>query len=106
MFYQDMDDETVAELAKDLVPLRADFEWFQTTHAAWRDIPTTCILCLQDRPEYLAVSRYLLDVARASGRHQIDNVIEVDAGSCPFISRPQWTCEAIISKIGRPSGLI
>ncbi|KAL1867513.1 hypothetical protein Daus18300_006357 [Diaporthe australafricana] len=44
-FYQDVDDETVAELAKDLVPLRVDFIWYRITNAAWRDTPprTSCV---------------------------------------------------------------
>ncbi|KAF2962923.1 hypothetical protein GQX73_g10652 [Xylaria multiplex] len=40
MFYQDLDDETVAELAKDLRPQSIGAFWSTTKHAAWRIIPT------------------------------------------------------------------
>ncbi|KAJ0116211.1 hypothetical protein J7T55_005157 [Diaporthe amygdali] len=73
MFYQDLDDETVAELRKDLRPQSFASFWSTTTHAAWRYIPTTYVLCLKDRPTTVAAARYLIGTAKASGRHEIDN---------------------------------
>jgi hypothetical protein len=39
MFYQDIDDETVAALAKDLRPQSFGAFWSTTTYAAWRHYP-------------------------------------------------------------------
>lgn len=100
MFYQDVDDETVAELAKDLRPQSFAF-WSSTTHAAWRDILTTYVLCLKDRPTTVAAARFLVEGAKASGRHRIDNMIEIDAGHSPFINMPEWTAEMLISEAAR-----
>lgn len=101
MFYQDVDDQTVAELAKDLRPQSFASFWSSTTHAAWRDISTTYVLCLKDRPTTVAAARFLVEGAKASGRHSIDNTIEVDAGHSPFISMPGWTAEMLISEAAR-----
>lgn len=50
MFYQDLDDSTIAELVKDLRPQSFGSYWSTTTYAAWRDIPTTYFLCVGDKP--------------------------------------------------------
>ncbi|KAI1470489.1 alpha/beta-hydrolase [Daldinia caldariorum] len=99
MFYQDLDDATIAELVKDLRPQSVGSFWSSTTYAAWRYIPTTCIICLQDNPSTVLAIRYLVDTAKVSGQHKIEKVVEVDAGHSPFISKPEWTAEALISEI-------
>jgi hypothetical protein len=101
MFYQDVDDETVSELAKDLRPQSFAAFWSTTTHAAWRHIPTTYILCTADRPTTVTAAQYLIDTAKASGTHRIDNVIRIDTGHSPFISRPEWTADTLIKELNR-----
>jgi len=103
MFYQDVEDENVlAELSQDLRPHSLASFWSTTTHAAWRRIPTTYILCTKDRPTTVAAVRYLIETAKASpGGHKIDSVIEVEAGHSPFISRPEWTAEMLLAEAAR-----
>ncbi|KAH8878965.1 alpha/beta-hydrolase [Thozetella sp. PMI_491] len=101
MFYQDLDEKTAAELAKDLRPQSFGSYWSTTTDAAWRYIPTTYILCTKDRPTTVAAARYLIETAKASGTHRIDNLIEVEAGHSPFISKPEWTAETLIQEANR-----
>lgn len=101
MFYQDLDDNIVAELAKDLRPQSFGAFWSTTTHAAWRHIPTTYILCKGDKPTTVVAAQYLVDSAQASRPHRIDSVIKVDAGHSPFISKPEWTAETIIQEAMR-----
>jgi hypothetical protein len=101
MFYQDLDDATAADLVKDLLPQSFGAFWSTTTHTAWCIIPTTYILCLGDKPTTVVAARYLIDSAKASGPHKIDNVIEVHAGYSPFVSKPEWTAEALIKEAGR-----
>jgi hypothetical protein len=101
MFYQDLDDATVADLAKDLLPQSLGAFWSTTTHAAWRIIPSTYILCLGDKPTTVVAAKYLIDSAKASGPHKIDNVIEFDVGHSPFISKPEWTAATLIKEAGR-----
>ncbi|KAF1952495.1 alpha/beta-hydrolase [Byssothecium circinans] len=98
MFYQDLDDETVAELAKDLRPQSFGAFWGTTYHAAWRDIPTSYILCTGDKPTTVVAAQYLVDSAKGSGNHKIGNVIKVDAGHSPFISKPEWTAKTLIEE--------
>ncbi|OTA99275.1 hypothetical protein M426DRAFT_325259 [Hypoxylon sp. CI-4A] len=98
MFYQDIDDETVAQLAKDLRPQSFGAYWSTTTFAAWRIIPTTYILTTGDRPSTVVAARYLVDSAKASGPHKIEKIIEVDTGHSPFFSRPEWTVQTLIEE--------
>ncbi|KAK0744968.1 Alpha/beta hydrolase fold-1 [Apiosordaria backusii] len=102
MFYQDLDDDTVAELAKELRPQSLGAFWSTTTHAAWRHIPTTYILTTGDRPTTVVAAQYLVDSAKASGPHKIDKLIKVETGHSPFISRPEWTAQTLIEEAGRP----
>ncbi|KAI0020474.1 alpha/beta-hydrolase [Xylariomycetidae sp. FL0641] len=101
MFYQDMDDDTVAELAKDLLPQSFGAFWCTTTYAAWRVIPTTYILCVKDKPSSVAAAQHLVDTAKASGPHQIDGVIKADAGHSPFLSKLEWTAGTLITEANR-----
>jgi pimeloyl-ACP methyl ester carboxylesterase len=100
-FYQDIPDEDVVEFVKDLQPQSLGAFWSTTTHAAWRYIPTTYIICTADVPSTVAAAQYLVDSAKASGVHMIDNVVKVDAGHFPFISKPQWTARLFIEEASR-----
>ncbi|KAK4200390.1 putative esterase [Triangularia verruculosa] len=102
MFYQDLDDETVAGLAKELRPQSLGAFWSTTTHAAWRYIPTTYILTTGDRPATVFAAQYIFDSAMASGSHKIDNLIKVETGHSPFISQPEWTAQTLIEEANRP----
>ncbi|KAH7380272.1 Alpha/beta hydrolase fold-1 [Phaeosphaeria sp. MPI-PUGE-AT-0046c] len=101
MFYQDLDDATVEELAKELQPQSFGAFWSTTTHAAWRVIPTTYVLCTADVPTTVAAAQYLVESAKASGPHKIDNLIKVDTGHSPFISRPGWTATTLVEEAQR-----
>lgn len=61
MFYQDLDDERVTDLAKELRPHSFAAFWGTTDYAAWYIIPTTYILALKDKPSTIAAFRYLLN---------------------------------------------
>jgi pimeloyl-ACP methyl ester carboxylesterase len=100
-FYQDVDDEDIAELVKDLQPQSLASFWSTTTHAAWRYIPTTYILCTADVPTTVLAAQHLVDSAKASGTHRIDKVINVDAGHSPFISKPAWTAGVFVEEADR-----
>ncbi|KAF2501245.1 alpha/beta-hydrolase [Lophium mytilinum] len=101
MFYQDIEDDAVAELAKDLRPQSLGAFWSTTTFAAWRYIPTTYVLCTGDKPSTVTAAQYLVDSGKASGPHKIDNLIKVDSGHSPFISNPEWTAQTLIDEAGR-----
>lgn len=100
MFYQDMTEEKAAELTKDLRPQSFGAFWCTTTHAAWRYIPTTYILCTGDVPTTVAAAGYLVETAKASQPNMIDNVIKHEAGHSPFISQPEWTAKTLIKEAG------
>jgi pimeloyl-ACP methyl ester carboxylesterase len=100
MFHQDLDSEVSKELGKDLRPHSLGSFWGTTTYAAWRQIPTTYVICNKDRPSTIQAIHYLISTAK-SGAHKVDNVIEVDAGHSVFISKPQWTAEILIAEASK-----
>ncbi|KAI1114334.1 Alpha/beta hydrolase fold-1 [Nemania sp. NC0429] len=102
MFYQDLDDATVAELVQDLRPQSFSTFWGTTEFAAWRIIPTTYVLTMRDKPTTVAAARFLVDSAKASGNHKIDKVIEFETGHSPFISEPRFTAKVLIEEAKRP----
>ena len=106
MFYQDIDDSSVTELIEDLQPQCLGAFWSTTTHAAWRWIPTTYIVCTKDKPSTVVAARWLVDSARASGEHRIDKVVEVKAGHSPFISMPEWTVGVLVGEAERSVQII
>lgn len=101
MFSQDVDDATVAELAKDLYPKSFGAFLSTTTYAAWRRISITFVLCLGDKPSTVVAAQYLVDTAEASGNHMIDKVVEYDIGHSPFISNTEWLAATLVEESGR-----
>jgi pimeloyl-ACP methyl ester carboxylesterase len=56
--------------------------------AAWQQVPTTYLVCAQDRGTPAEVQRQF--AGRAA------NVVELDAGHHPFLSKPAEVCELVI----------
>lgn len=54
-----------------------------------------------DKPSTVAAAQYLIDTAKASGQHKIDNVIKHDVGHSPFISQPEWLAKTLVEEAGR-----
>lgn len=98
MFYQDMDEQEILDLSKDLRPQSLAAFWGTTTHAAWRHIPTTYILCTGDKPSTVVAARFLVDSGKANSPNKIERVIEVQAGHSPFLSMPEWTAGTLIEE--------
>ena len=100
LFYQDLPDDAVSEWAAKLRPQSLGVYWSTTSHAAWRHIPTTYVICLKDVPTTLAAVDGLLAVVRSTDNHQLDTVIRRDVGHSPFISQPEWTADMLKEAAG------
>jgi pimeloyl-ACP methyl ester carboxylesterase len=88
-FFQDLADEEIrAEAWSRLTAQSARAFGTPTTRAAWQGIPSTYLVCTQDRSTSLALQRF--HAARAT--HSLD----LPAGHHPFLSRPTLVAEAII----------
>ena len=95
VFYQDLPDEKISELAAKLRPQSLGVFWSTTTYAAWRYIPTTYVICLKDAPTTLTAVDGLLALVRSTDNHKLDTVIRREVGHSPFISQPEWTAEML-----------
>ncbi|WP_042405963.1 alpha/beta hydrolase [Streptacidiphilus carbonis] len=60
--------------------------------AAWQHLPTTYLVCAQDRGTPAALQREFADRA--------DRVVELDAGHHPFLSRPAAVSDLVMRGLG------
>ncbi|KAA9377646.1 alpha/beta hydrolase [Microbispora cellulosiformans] len=79
-FLQDCDEEAVAGAHARLVRQTAAVTVRPVSAAAWKEIPSTYLVCARDNGTPPSLQR--AQAARA------DRVVEIDAGHHPFLSRP------------------
>jgi hypothetical protein len=71
-----------------LLPQSLGVFWSRTTFAAWRQIPTTYVLCGQDQNVTVEYAEMMIQAAKDSGPHMIDCVERCEgAGHEVFLSR-------------------
>ncbi|MFF1905949.1 alpha/beta hydrolase [Kitasatospora sp. NPDC058218] len=79
-FLQDCDPEVQAQAADHLARQSVRVTGQPVAAAAWRQVPSTYLVCVRDRGTPPRLQR---EFARRAGR-----VVELDAGHHPFLSRP------------------
>jgi pimeloyl-ACP methyl ester carboxylesterase len=79
-FLQDCDADVRAQAPTHLTRQSVQVTGQPVGAAAWRDVPSTYLVCTQDRGTPAGLQR---EFARRAGR-----VVEFDAGHHPFLSRP------------------
>lgn len=104
LFYQDLPDDVVSELAKDLRPQSLGVFWSTTSHAAWKHVPTTYVICEDDTPSTVAAAGYLLSTAQAAEGSKVDTVVKRKVGHSPFLSQPEWTASMLREAAGEKLG--
>lgn len=104
LFYQDLPDDVVSELAKDLRPQSLGVFWSTTSYAAWKHVPTTYVICEDDTPSTVAAAGYLLSTAQAAEGSKVDTVVKRKVGHSPFLSQPEWTASMLREAAGEKLG--
>jgi pimeloyl-ACP methyl ester carboxylesterase len=95
IFYHDCSDDDVAFAQARLSP-QSTASFAQTLEgAAWRDVPSTYVLCLDDRTVPPAVQR--AHAARTT------DVVELDTSHSPFFSRPDLIVD-LLAQLARDAG--
>ncbi|GAB2922170.1 alpha/beta hydrolase [Rhodococcus aerolatus] len=87
-FLQDCDPEVQADAAGHLARQSVGVIGTPVAAAAWQQVPSTYLVCAQDRGTPAARQR---EHARRAG-----DVVEVDAGHHPFLSRPEVVSELVL----------
>jgi pimeloyl-ACP methyl ester carboxylesterase len=95
IFYHDCSDDDVAFAQERLTPQSTQSFADTLEGAAWRDIPSTYILCTDDRT--VPPSLQHLNAGRTG------TVLEIDASHSPFFSQPQQVVDMLAS-IARANG--
>jgi pimeloyl-ACP methyl ester carboxylesterase len=87
-FLQDCDDEVQAAAAAHLAPQSLRVLGQPVGAAAWKQVPSTYLVCAQDRGTPPGLQR---EYARRAGA-----VVELDAGHHPFLSRPDAVRDLVL----------
>jgi len=85
MLYNDLEPATAAQWICKLRPQSAGVLFSKTTYTAWRDVPTTVIVCKDDNMMPPALMEQFVQVVKDGGG---DIKVEViDGGHSPFLAR-------------------
>ena len=98
LWYHDLSDEQASEWAAKTRPHSLGIFWSRSTRAAWRYIPTTFLICKNDRFNHYADDQ--LAMAKATDDSLLDTIEECDAGHFPELSHVDWTVKALIRAAG------
>ena len=88
-YAQDCPPDIARDAAALLVPQTLAVTQQPVRAAAWHDLPTTYVVCAEDRGTPAAAQREF--------SRRADTVIEVKAGHHPFLSQPQTVADIIAS---------
>lgn len=88
LFAQDFDDATYAAAAARLTPQNEAVFGQPTAKAAWRTVPSTYVVCADDRATLPATQRK--QAARAT------DVVELPVAHHPFVTRPELVAEVLL----------
>ena len=88
-FLQDCDPEVQAQAAGHLARQRVQVTGQPVGAAAWQQVPSTYLVCAQDRGTPARMQR---EFARRAGR-----VVELDTGHHPFLSQPAAVRDLLLS---------
>ncbi|TKA60124.1 hypothetical protein B0A49_13170 [Cryomyces minteri] len=98
IFYNDLSASTAAALAAQLTHHPSATFDARTTHAGWRHIPTTYVLCEKDNAIPVQGQDALVQQARGVGAEIVE--VRLDASHSPMISQP----EAVAAAVRRAAG--
>jgi pimeloyl-ACP methyl ester carboxylesterase len=90
-FYNDLPKAQADYWTSQLLPQSIGVYWSRTTYAAWRYIPSTYVLCGNDRAMSMPYAEIVLHAARTSGPNMIDRVEKCEsAGHFVMLSQTEW----------------
>ena len=96
VFYNDISDAEAEYWASQLLPHSLAAYFGVITYAAWKHIPSTYLLGLQDQSSLtVPVLEGMIKGAQMLEPPAFDVIERCDAGHCFMISRPEWTADAI-----------
>ena len=90
-FYDLPDDEASRWATEEVKPQSLGVFWSKTTYAAWRHIPTTYLICTNDRVVPLAAAEGMIAAARQIQLTAFDVVEKVESGHFPMLSKMEET---------------
>jgi pimeloyl-ACP methyl ester carboxylesterase len=96
VFYADSDRAVVAEIAPKLRPMPLTGEAWLAPEPAWKQVPSTFVVCANDAAIMPSLQRRM--AVRAT------DVIELEADHSPFLTRPEELADLLASYLGGADG--
>jgi pimeloyl-ACP methyl ester carboxylesterase len=90
LFYGDSDDAAAQALIAKFRPMPLE-PMVQTSDPAWKSIPSTYVVCTNDRAIAPEAQRWMATRA--------DEVVEVDTDHSPFVTRPEFIADLVASHL-------
>ncbi len=90
LFYGDTDERTAAGLIARLRPMPLE-PMVQKSEPAWKSIPSTYVVCTNDRTLPPAAQRWMA--------RRADEIVEIDSDHSPFVTRPTLLADALVSHL-------
>ncbi|KAF2870149.1 Alpha/beta hydrolase fold-1 [Massariosphaeria phaeospora] len=94
VWFHDLPDEEAEYWASKAVPQSVGVFWSTSTYAGWRHIPSTYVVCSDDKSFGVPYAEYLINSAKESG--PVELVVEtIDAGHFPMLSQPSKVVDVL-----------
>lgn len=87
MFFHDLPEEDAQHWSALLKPQSLGAMWSKQTYAAWKDIPSTYVVCLQDRVLPVGRQEEIIKKAREVQPKALDVVERLESGHEPILSK-------------------
>ncbi|KAK2595350.1 hypothetical protein QQS21_006950 [Conoideocrella luteorostrata] len=97
IFYNDLPQERIEQLKKQLKPQSYQVMHSPLTYAAWKEVPSTYLYCTRDNAIPMEIQKMMVERTAAGCNMKTD---EVDASHSPFISRPKEVADSILRALG------
>lgn len=99
--YNDMTAEDQTKMRKEIAAHPEPSFFVRTTKAAYLDIPSTYLLCEQDKAIPAFAQQMMYDNAVKAGAKM--ELVKLDASHSPFMSMPERVVEEVKKAIGEKS---
>ncbi|CAI6285187.1 unnamed protein product [Periconia digitata] len=100
VWFHDLPEKEAEYWASKTLPQSLGVFWSKSTYAGWRDIPSTYVVCTDDRSFGVPFAEYQINLAKKSDHCSLDNVETIDAGHFPMLSQTGKLVKVLERSVG------
>lgn len=102
-WFHDLPENEAEHWASKTLPQSVGVFWSKSTFAGWHEIPSTYVICSDDRSFGVPYAEYQINLAKESDRCGLDKVETIDAGHFPMLSQTGKVVEVLKHSVGDAS---